>query len=436
MESSMIGLPEKEKSPHRQVKHGVTQHPTSQERGRPSSSGESKKAPRPVSASASPRSRPKPVSKTVDTVDSSGVRPRPVPRPSAPLINGDDGRIWLKAALNDNSKNEKEKLNKELASYEIEKQDGEKKPEPMKPVKEELIDGMDHRIVPSPQKFEPQSQEEDKITGGFTEKPSTAEAPHDAREMAPTSRNGEKEPIRPNSLPAVNGLANGKDTDSPSPLPELTHGGHVPLTRVKSPEEMTGVKSPDPESWTVPLETGPGLEWMNGQTPTDGGRATSPPMLISSLRSARELPSRPEAMMAEKQQTSQPEVMTAEKHPVTQPEVMYAEKHAATQPETMHTDNLPTTWSEMPSQSDLLKDQKELNTLPDSVMDHKKTPGSEMLPVQKEVPRTDSGKHKQPQTADDVPAVQIVSPSSGRSLASDVLGRARSKFDQFWSKNK
>ncbi|XP_076358667.1 uncharacterized protein LOC143251158 [Tachypleus tridentatus] len=307
-------------------------------------------------------------------------------------------------------------------------------PEPVKP--EKLVDTTDDQIVPSPQKFQPQPQEKDKITGGFIKKPSAAEMPHDAKEVAPMSRNGEKEPIRPNSLPAVNGLANGKDTDSPSPLPELTHGGHVPLTRVKSPEEMTGIKSPDPESWTVPLETGPGLEWMNGQTPTDGGRATSPPMLISSLRSTRELPSRPEAMMAEKQHTTQPDVMLAEKHPVTQPEVMYADKHVAMQPETVHNDNLPTMWSEMPGQSDLLQDQKELNTLPDSIVDQTKTPGSEMLPVQKEVSRTDSGKHKHPQPAEDVPSVQIVSPSSGRSLASDVLGRARSKFDQFWSKNK
>lgn len=52
----------------------------------------------------------------------------------------------------------------------------------------------------------------------------------------------------------------------PSPLPE-PQGGPVPLTTVKSPEEMTGVKSPDPETWTVPLDTGRGLEWTDGQSP-------------------------------------------------------------------------------------------------------------------------------------------------------------------------
>ncbi|GFV15148.1 uncharacterized protein TNCV_4327951 [Trichonephila clavipes] len=41
----------------------------------------------------------------------------------------------------------------------------------------------------------------------------------------------------------------------------------VPLTTVKSPEEVTGVRSPDPESWTVPLEIGKGLHWMDGKTP-------------------------------------------------------------------------------------------------------------------------------------------------------------------------
>ncbi|GIY41358.1 nuclear protein MDM1 [Caerostris darwini] len=54
----------------------------------------------------------------------------------------------------------------------------------------------------------------------------------------------------------------------------------VPLTTVKSPEEVTGVRSPDPESWTVPLEIGKGLHWMDGKTP-DGVQAKGPPILLS-----------------------------------------------------------------------------------------------------------------------------------------------------------
>lgn len=44
----------------------------------------------------------------------------------------------------------------------------------------------------------------------------------------------------------------------------------VPLrtTQVKSPEELTGIKSPSPESWKVSIEKG-GLNWVNGSTPVN-----------------------------------------------------------------------------------------------------------------------------------------------------------------------
>lgn len=40
----------------------------------------------------------------------------------------------------------------------------------------------------------------------------------------------------------------------------------VPLTHVRTPEEVTGVKSPDPENWTVPIENRERLEWSGVNT--------------------------------------------------------------------------------------------------------------------------------------------------------------------------
>lgn len=40
----------------------------------------------------------------------------------------------------------------------------------------------------------------------------------------------------------------------------------VPLTHVRTPEEVTGVKSPDPENWTVPIESSERLQWSGVNT--------------------------------------------------------------------------------------------------------------------------------------------------------------------------
>ncbi|XP_076363007.1 uncharacterized protein LOC143253282 isoform X2 [Tachypleus tridentatus] len=78
--------------------------------------------------------------------------------------------------------------------------------------------------------------------------------------------------VRPNSLQAVNGDLESK---SPSPIP-APPTGPVPLTTVKSPEEVTGIKSPDPETWTIPLETSKDLEWTEGHIPVDAKRSKYP----------------------------------------------------------------------------------------------------------------------------------------------------------------
>jgi len=68
------------------------------------------------------------------------------------------------------------------------------------------------------------------------------------KETSPKSpRSGERSP-RPTSFPIAKMLADGP----------------VKTTEIKSPEEVTGVKSPSPESWTVQMDTGGALTWMNG----------------------------------------------------------------------------------------------------------------------------------------------------------------------------
>ncbi|GIY85885.1 nuclear protein MDM1 [Caerostris extrusa] len=74
--------------------------------------------------------------------------------------------------------------------------------------------------------------------------------------------------------------AKGEDEREHTAVSMIKAPAKVPLTTVKSPEEVTGVRSPDPESWTVPLEIGKGLHWMDGKTP-DGVQAKGPPILLS-----------------------------------------------------------------------------------------------------------------------------------------------------------
>ncbi|XP_023226100.1 nuclear protein MDM1-like isoform X2 [Centruroides sculpturatus] len=76
---------------------------------------------------------------------------------------------------------------------------------------------------------------------------------------------------RPQTLPNMTdteNLVNGICSPSPPVLRPKLPNRPVPLTTVKSPEEVTGVRSPDPATWTVPLETGKGLQWTDGKTPS------------------------------------------------------------------------------------------------------------------------------------------------------------------------
>ncbi|XP_022256825.1 nuclear protein MDM1-like isoform X3 [Limulus polyphemus] len=179
-----------------------------------------KKSARPVSV---PRGEPS--AKGTDVTTPPGVKPHPVPRrPPSSVVNGEEPKVWLKPTTKE--KGEKEMVNGEQLEKDVDEKDAAK---------------------------------------GLTES-----------EDQGTKRISPQDAIRPSSLQTVNGDLEYK---SPSPLPEPPTGP-VPLTTVKSPEEVTGIKSPDPETWTIPLETNKELEWTDGHIPVDAKRIKYPPEFL------------------------------------------------------------------------------------------------------------------------------------------------------------
>lgn len=59
--------------------------------------------------------------------------------------------------------------------------------------------------------------------------------------------------------------------------------GPVKVTDIKTPEEATGIKSPDPESWTVEIESDNALVWMNGKEShyPESGHVDSTPVPVT-----------------------------------------------------------------------------------------------------------------------------------------------------------
>jgi hypothetical protein len=84
------------------------------------------------------------------------------------------------------------------------------------------------------------------------------------------NRENEQKSPRPTSL---TGSVNNNNNNQEKPIPVLP-SGPVKTTQIRSPEEITGIKSPSPESWTVPIEGG--LNWMNGETPNNYDRKFEP----------------------------------------------------------------------------------------------------------------------------------------------------------------
>ncbi|GFR11921.1 uncharacterized protein TNCT_510801 [Trichonephila clavata] len=77
----------------------------------------------------------------------------------------------------------------------------------------------------------------------------------------------------------------------------------VPLTHVRTPEEVTGVKSPDPENWTVPIENSERLEW-SGVNTSDTPSKTKTPEDVSEKLSKIDISDDTVPIVAETQETS------------------------------------------------------------------------------------------------------------------------------------
>lgn len=99
-----------------------------------------------------------------------------------------------------------------------------------------------------------------------------------SHEMSPQTE--EKDKVWPISLQETNGFNEDAESKSPSPISEPPTGP-VPLTTIMSPEELTGVKSPVPETWTVPLERNKELEWTNCYIAADMKQMKCPPDLLA-----------------------------------------------------------------------------------------------------------------------------------------------------------
>ncbi|KAI1296559.1 hypothetical protein HDE_04938 [Halotydeus destructor] len=78
--------------------------------------------------------------------------------------------------------------------------------------------------------------------------------------------------------------ATAPETKNTPRMPE----GPVKTTDIKSPEEMTGVKSPPPETWAVELDNGSPLNWTNGKVDHTG--SSPPPSLGLTTWSAQVQP--------------------------------------------------------------------------------------------------------------------------------------------------
>ncbi|KAG8186578.1 hypothetical protein JTE90_020872 [Oedothorax gibbosus] len=78
--------------------------------------------------------------------------------------------------------------------------------------------------------------------------------------LAPISSVGAHNETRESEVKENSGLAEIEEIMSNVP-PSV-----VPLTHVRTPEEVTGVKSPEPENWTVPIDNSESLEWSGANT--------------------------------------------------------------------------------------------------------------------------------------------------------------------------
>ncbi|XP_015786884.1 uncharacterized protein LOC107364090 isoform X3 [Tetranychus urticae] len=188
-----------------------------------------------------------------DKKRSGGLNTPAGARPAS--VESEGGKIWLKPRKEDKSTTGSDKGDSEKKDSTIKPEDGgdskrkASEGENGAPAGASSL-GTSGSLTPllSPREKEGR-KDEDETASNNTKSPNTS----DDQPRSP----------RPNSLVgSIGSITNGGiDLASPPALPD----GPVKTTEIKSPEEVTGVKSPSPELWRVTVDTGTDINWTESK---------------------------------------------------------------------------------------------------------------------------------------------------------------------------
>ncbi|KDR08470.1 hypothetical protein L798_01227 [Zootermopsis nevadensis] len=221
--------------------------------------------------------------------------------------------------------------------------------------------------------------------------------------------------------------------EGPDVEPALVKSPPEP-TRVKSPEQIL-MRSPEPVNWTVPLDTG--KTFTVTQNVLEGELTNRPYSEVKAWT--------PPAVPPPAPQSAPPELLE-QTSGWKSPDPMIASIVGGLEA----VNGLEEKPSTSPAQFDTSVAVTALQDLEDSsVGKGVSRPGSETLETQSEMGEGSNGgggaqgqyrilESSIPTLPQESPTkpLPLVSPSSGRSLASDVLEKARTRFDKFWGKGK
>ncbi|XP_046407147.1 proteoglycan 4-like isoform X3 [Ischnura elegans] len=319
---------------------------------------------------------------------------------------------------------------------------------------------------------------------------SQEEKPSEKEEVAPAS--DVAEPSKPSDGPAEASQVNGEgpwagEEEGPAA------GVHEPLvksppepTRVKSPEQIL-MRSPEPVNWTVPLDTGktftvtqnvleampnvklyrgelsrphsetkvwtpPGPSSLPGDIPTSKEQASvvpcDSPAQVDEMPGWKSPDSEPIASSAAPNIDTANRLEDMNEHDAATPEIVEEVKSTPKSSEAETEPLPPPTPATAPGEgraSDEAPPPAE-DEEGKAVEDEPRAETEEPTPPPAQQPSSSVGEAsaspyrilEAPQCEDSPMKAlpPLVSPSSGRSLASDVLEKARTRFDKFWGKGK
>ena len=86
--------------------------------------------------------------------------------------------------------------------------------------------------------------------------------------IKPKKKEEEKKDVSNKNEPKAVPRAVKKAPETPEILDAQIKSVPLHTTQIKSPEELTGVKSPPPEAWKISIEKG-NLQWVNNESPVN-----------------------------------------------------------------------------------------------------------------------------------------------------------------------